>query len=42
MLGSLTDDRDEATGAMRDAFAVLGDDDPLVPEFRRKLSNALF
>jgi putative thioredoxin len=42
MLGSLTDDRDEATGAMRDVFAVLGDDDPLVPEFRRKLSNALF
>jgi putative thioredoxin len=42
MLGALVDDRDEATAAMRDAFAVLGDDDPLVPEFRRKLSNALF
>jgi putative thioredoxin len=42
MLGSLMDDRDEATGAMRDVFATLGDDDPLVPEFRRKLSNALF
>jgi putative thioredoxin len=42
MLGSLMDDRDEATGAMRDVFAVLGDDDPLVPEFRRRLSNALF
>jgi putative thioredoxin len=42
MLGSLTDERDEATGAMRDVFAVLGDDEPLVPEFRRKLSNALF
>jgi putative thioredoxin len=42
MLGSLPDDRDEATGAMRDVFATLGDDDPLVAEFRRKLSNALF
>ena len=38
----LMDDRDEATAAMRDVFAVLGDDDPLVPEFRRSLSNALF
>ena len=28
--------------AMRDVFAVLGDEDPLVPEYRRKLSNALF
>lgn len=42
MLGSLMDERDEASGAMRDVFAVLGDGDPLVPEFRRKLSNALF
>ena len=42
MLGSLMDDRDDATGAMRDVFAMLGDDDPLVGEFRRKLSNALF
>jgi putative thioredoxin len=42
MLGSLMDDRDESTSAMRDVFAMLGDDDPLVPEFRRKLSNALF
>jgi putative thioredoxin len=42
MLGSLQDDRDEATAAMRDVFAVLGDDDPLVVEFRRRLSNALF
>jgi putative thioredoxin len=42
MLGSLMDDRDDASGAMRDVFAVLGDDEPLVPEFRRKLSNALF
>ena len=42
MLGSLVDDRDEATAAMRDVFAVLPDDDPLVPEFRRRLSSALF
>jgi putative thioredoxin len=42
MLGSLMDDRDEATAAMRDVFAVLGDDDPLVAEYRRRLSNALF
>jgi putative thioredoxin len=42
MLGSLMDDRDEATASMRDVFAVLGDDDPLVTEFRRRLSNALF
>jgi putative thioredoxin len=42
MLGCLMDDRDEATAAMRDVFAILGDDDPLVPEFRRRLSNALF
>ena len=42
MLGSLVDDRDEATASMRDVFAVLGDDDPLVAEFRRRLSNALF
>ena len=42
MLGSLTDERDDAREAMVDAFAVLGDDDPLVPEFRKRLSNALF
>lgn len=42
MLGSLMDDRDDATAAMRDVFAVLGDEDPLVSEFRRRLSSALF
>jgi putative thioredoxin len=42
MLGSLMDDRDEAADAMRDVFATLGDENPLVPEFRRRLSNALF
>ena len=42
MLGCLMDDRDEATAAMRDVFAVLGDDDPLVPEFRpQALERAL-
>ncbi len=33
---------EEAREAMLDLFTVLGDDDPLVPEFRRKLSSALF
>ncbi|MGZ6545182.1 MAG: tetratricopeptide repeat protein [Actinomycetota bacterium] len=42
MLAALADDRDGAREAMVDVFAVLGDDDPLVIEFRRKLTNALF
>lgn len=41
MLGALRDDPD-ARQAMLDVFAVLGDDDPLVAEYRRKLANALF
>jgi putative thioredoxin len=41
MLGALSDDP-EARAAMLDVFAVLGDDDPLVAEYRRKLANALF
>jgi putative thioredoxin len=41
MLGALGDDT-EARQAMLEVFAVLGDDDPLVPEYRRKLANALF
>jgi putative thioredoxin len=41
MLGALRDDPD-ARRAMLDVFAVLGDDDPLVSEYRRKLANALF
>lgn len=32
----------EAREAMVDVFAVLGDEDPLVVEYRRKLANALF
>jgi putative thioredoxin len=41
MLGALRDDPD-ARRAMLDVFAVLGDEDPLVTEFRRRLANALF
>ena len=36
------DQRDEARDAMLKVFAVLGDDDPLTREYRRKLSTALF
>lgn len=42
MLVVLEDDRDAARSAMVDLFAALGDDDPLVIEYRRKLTNALF
>jgi putative thioredoxin len=42
MLAALTEDRDAARQAMVDVFAVIGDDDPLVIEFRRKLTNALY
>jgi putative thioredoxin len=42
MVGVLQDDREAAREAMVDVFAVLGDDDPLVPEFRRRLASALF
>ena len=41
MLGALRDDPD-ARQAMLDVFAVLGDEDPLVPDYRRRLANALF
>jgi putative thioredoxin len=41
MLGALGDDPD-ARQAMLEVFAILGDEDPLVGEFRRKLANALF
>jgi thioredoxin-like negative regulator of GroEL len=27
---------------MVEVFAVLGDDDPLVPEYRRRLASALY
>jgi putative thioredoxin len=42
MTAALGEDRDAARDAMVTAFAVLGDDDPLVPEFRRRLAAALF
>jgi thioredoxin-like negative regulator of GroEL len=41
MLGALADEP-EAREAMLDVFAVLGDDDPLVADYRRRLANALF
>jgi putative thioredoxin len=34
--------RDEAREAMLKVFAVLGDDDPLTAEYRRKLAMALY
>jgi putative thioredoxin len=41
MLASAREDTD-ARDAMVDVFNVLGEDDPIVPEYRRKLANALF
>lgn len=41
MLGALRDDAD-ARRAMLEVFAVLGDEEELVAEYRRKLANALF
>ena len=42
MVSVLGDDRDGARDAMVTVFAVLGDDDELVAEYRRKLAAALF
>ena len=42
MLASVPDDRESARDAMVTVFSVLGDEDPLVVEYRRKLANALF
>jgi putative thioredoxin len=41
MLGALSDDPD-ARQAMLEVFAVLGEDDELVAEYRRRLASALF
>ena len=42
MLQALTDDRDSARDAMITVFTAVGDEDPLVQEYRRLLSAALF
>ena len=42
MIAALGDDRDAARQALVTAFAALGDEDPLVPEYRRRLAAALF
>jgi putative thioredoxin len=42
MIASLNDDRDAARQALVTVFAALGDEDPLVPDYRRKLAAALF
>jgi putative thioredoxin len=42
MIGALQDERDAARQSMITVFAALGDDDELVPEYRRKLAAALF
>jgi thioredoxin-like negative regulator of GroEL len=41
MLGALSDDPD-ARQAMLEVFTVLGEDDEMVAEYRRKLAAALF
>jgi putative thioredoxin len=42
MLAALAEDADAARQAMVDVFAVLGPDDEIVGEYRRKLTNALY
>jgi putative thioredoxin len=42
MVAALDEDRDGAREAMITAFALLGDDHELVPEYRRRLAAALF
>ncbi len=42
MLAAVQDDRDAARQAMVTVFAVLGDEDDLVVEYRKRLSAALF
>lgn len=42
MLQALAEDRDAARDAMVTVFTAVGDDDPLVGEYRRRLAAALF
>jgi putative thioredoxin len=42
MLEALGDDREAAREAIVTVLAALGDDDPIVPDYRRKLASALF
>jgi putative thioredoxin len=42
LLQALDEDRDGARDAMITVFAAVGDDDPIVQEYRRQLSAALF
>jgi putative thioredoxin len=42
MLQALGEDREAARDAMVTVFTAVGDDDPLVPEYRRRLAAALF
>jgi putative thioredoxin len=42
MLQALADDRDAARDAMVTVFTAIGDEDPLVQEYRRRLAAALF
>jgi putative thioredoxin len=42
MLQALSEDRDAARDAMVVVFTAVGDDDPLVAEYRRRLAAALF
>jgi putative thioredoxin len=42
MLQALGDDREAARDAMVTVFTAVGDDDPLIPEYRRRLAAALF
>ena len=42
MIAALDHDRDGARQALVTAFAALGDEDPLVPEYRKRLAAALY
>ncbi|HET9672050.1 MAG TPA: thioredoxin [Actinomycetota bacterium] len=42
MLQALAEDRERARDAMVTVFTAVGDEDPLIPEYRRRLAAALF